>query len=102
MKIFSFTFYSDTDWVLAPDEEEACKFYQSFIDCVDLTGCTVKEIPESQWSSMYILDINEFQPDEDDEDYNEDDYCSGYKIDGTFADYAKDNYSTSLIATTNF
>lgn len=101
MKIFEFKFQKDSDWVFAPDEEDAREFYMGFIGACDLEGVEVTEVPESEWTSNYIINIEEPEPEES-ENYNEDDYAGGYKIQCSFAEYAKNNFETDLIATTNF
>ena len=78
MLIFEFKWKTGaTDWVFAPDLEEAKDFYISHTECGDLEGCTVTEVPEEKWGEMYIIDPNEITPDEE---FNEDDYICGYKI----------------------
>ena len=42
------------------------------------------------------------EPDEEDEDYNEEDYSCGLKIIESFAEYAKRNTITDMIATTEY
>lgn len=101
MKIFKFKFQKDSDWVFAPNENEARQFYMDFIGENDLEDVEVTEVPKSEWTSNYIINIEEPEPDEG-EDYNEDDYAGGYKIQCSFAEYAKNNTETDLIATTNF
>lgn len=91
----------ETDWVFAPNMKEAKDFYLDFTECGDLDDVSVKRVPKSKWSEMVILDINETEPDED-EDYNQDEYSNGFKIQETFAEYAARNRHTELIATTEY
>jgi len=103
MWIYEFSYSGgETDWVFAPNIKEAKDFYLGFTGCGDLTNATVKRVPKSKWSGMYLLDINESEPDPDEVDYDEDDYCNGYKIQETFAEYAERNTTTDMIATTEY
>lgn len=103
MRIYEFSHDEHTqDWVLAPSKKEAKKFYLGFTDCGDLTGIIVKKIPKKKWSEMYILNPDNVEPDEDDENYNEENYCGGYEIIESFAEYALRNTKTDMIATTEF
>jgi hypothetical protein len=102
MKIYEFTYSGgETDWVFAPSKKAAKKFYIAFTSCGDLTETEVKKVPKNKWSEMYLLDIENTEPDED-EEYNEEDYSCGYKIIESFVDYAKKNSVIDMIATTDF
>lgn len=106
MNIYSFT-YKDgqTDWVFALNIKEAKSFYLLETGCGDLTDTTVKAVPKSEWDKSYMLDVNAPRWDEDDPDDSEEDYCGGYKIEETFAQYAernKDNTVSDMICTTEF
>lgn len=103
MNIYEFGYSGgETDWVFAPDIEEAKDFYLKFTGCGDLTLTKVKEVPKDKWNEMYLLDPNDSEPDEDEEGYNEDDYCNGIKIIETFAEYAERNTVIDMIATTEY
>jgi len=104
MKIYEFKFSGgETDWVLAPNMKEAKEFYLNFTGCGDLTNSTVRSVPKKEWDTMYLLDINDSDPyDEESEDYNEDDYSCGYRIIETMKEYAERETCTDLIATTEF
>mgnify|MGYP003140102522 CR=1 FL=1 len=103
MKIFDFTWpHGDSAFVFAPDKDTAVDFYKAQIGEHGLLGCEkIEEIPKERWSCHYILDPNETEPDPD-ESYDEDDYCNGYKIIESFADYAKREKSTDIICTTEY
>lgn len=103
MKIFEFKWDDGSiDWVHAPGPWEAKMFYTSFIGN-NLKGCKVTEVPKEKWNDTYIIDPDEPEPYWDEDDYNEDDYDSGYKIEMSFAEYAeKYPHGTDIIATTNF
>tara|TARA_R110001606_G_scaffold396386_2_gene570405 strand:- start:278 stop:583 length:306 start_codon:yes stop_codon:yes gene_type:complete len=101
MKIYEFKSCGETDWVFAPDMDEAKLFYLNFTGCGDLTATKIEEVDKSKWKEMYLLDINESEPDED-EEYNEDDYSCGYKIIENFEGYALRNTVTDMIATTAY
>lgn len=103
MKIYEFEFDGGaTDWVFAPDVDEAKEFYLDYSGCGDGDGYKVREVPKSEWDDKYLLDINDMEPCDSDVEYNEDDYSNGYKIIESFADYAKHNSITDIIATTEF
>ena len=106
MWIYKFSYSGgETDWVFAPNIKEAKDFYLGFTGCGDLSATTVKRVPKSQWSEMYIVDPNENEPEQYDEgykEYNEDNYECGYKIIETFAEYAERNTTTDMIATTEY
>ena len=100
MNIYEFKWdVGSTDWVFAPTMKEAKVFYMNFTGCYDLTSTTVKRVLKSKWNEMYLLDIDESEPDED---YNEDDYSCGLKIIETFAEYAQRNTRTDMISTTEY
>lgn len=103
MWIYEFSYpKGETDWVFAPNMKEAKDFYLQFTGCGDLSSATVKRVPKNKWGEMYILDLNESEPCDNKEVYNEDDYFSGFKIIETFAEYAEKNIFTDMIATTEF
>lgn len=102
MRIYVFKYFSnEADWVFAPTMKEAKEFYLKHTGCGDLEGCTVELVPKKEWNIHYILDINEAKVFDDEID-NEDDYCGGYRIIETFAEYAERNTQTDMIATTAF
>ncbi len=102
MRIYVFKWNPEKDWVFAPTMKEAREFYLNFTACGNLEGCEVKVVPKKDWGNNYILDINESEPDPDEVEYDEDDYCNGYKIEQTFSEYAENNTITDMIATTEY
>ncbi|MEM1003439.1 MAG: hypothetical protein AAGH46_12400 [Bacteroidota bacterium] len=107
MKIFEFYWKNISDvkeWMFAHDKEDAKQAYLRITGCGDLQGCHITEVPKEKWSEMYLLDIDDMEPEEgeEDDDYNWQDYENGYKIIESFADYAERNTITDLIATTEF
>jgi hypothetical protein len=103
MKIYVFKWSGgQEDWVFAPTMKDAKEFYLKFTGCGDLSSCEVQIVSKKEWKTHFILDINEAEPDPEEVEYNEEDYSCGYKIEETFADYAKSNTTTDLIATTEF
>ncbi|WP_114752334.1 hypothetical protein [Pleomorphovibrio marinus] len=106
MKIYEFKWpklSNTTEWVFAPNIKEARTFYMDHIGVRDLDGCEIRSVPKKQWDSNYLIDPNEPEPDEDDGiEWNEDDYCGGYKIVMSFKEYAEQNTETDMIATTEF
>lgn len=112
MKIFEFKWgdRGPTEWVQAPGHWEAKAFYLRYNGCGSLEGCKVTEVPKQKWNRMYILDLNDCEPDADDLEYslhypdghNEHDYCNGYRIECSFAEYVKNNPEIDMIATTEY
>jgi|SRR5690606_11561386 len=102
MKIYEFNFGNGTvkDWVFASDLKDAKKTHESFTGGCDLSDCKITKVPKKDWSTMYLLDTDEYFNTEDME--NEDDYCNGYKIEMTFAEYAEKNFSSDFIASTEY
>jgi len=106
-KVFEFKWNTEKDWVFGYDINAVKEFYLRATECVDLDRCVVTEVPEEEWEEMYMLDINEFDPyleegEEGFEDYNEDDYSCGYKIEMNFKDYVSKNSVMDIICTTEF
>jgi len=112
MKIFEFKYKSgEIDWVLATDKEDAIEYYMNHNEiCEGDLPDKIIDIPSVEWGNMYVIDINEPEPNKSDlvyeTDYpnghNENDYFDGYKILYTFKEYAEDNVHTSIIATTEY
>lgn len=100
MKIYEFEYDGDKDWVYAPNKKEAIDFYKGHIGTTDLKGTNINIIPKNRWNQIFILDINETEPDPEEVEYDEDDYLNGYKIEQTFAEYAQKNRRTDIISTT--
>ena len=103
MKIYEFKYKTgETDWVFASDKKEAISFYLNHTGCGDVDGYNIKPIPESEWDSNYILDVNEYYDEEDIPEGKEDEYAGGYKIEMTFKEYAEKNSIADIICTTEF
>lgn len=101
MKIYEFEHDSgDKDWIFAPNKKEAIDFYKGHTGINDLKGTNITSIPKNNWIGIFILDINETEPNPEEVEYDEDDYLNGYKIEQTFAEYAENNTKTDIIATT--
>lgn len=101
-KVFEFNFiYNNNsdfkDLVVSKNIKEAKKYYIDETYCVSLEGFTVKEIKPSELDFIYLCDENEPEPDPEEIEYNEDDYCEGYKITCTLNIYLKDNQFTHII-----
>ncbi len=86
------------DWVFASNKREAIEVVKSWD--VDLFEFNIIRVPRSEWKKRYILDINHPEPEE--EDYNEEEYSCGYKIMATFEEYARDNDTPDMVATSEF
>jgi|LakMenE18May11ns_1017448.scaffolds.fasta_scaffold8106085_1 hypothetical protein len=96
----------ETDWVCAPNIKEAIDFYYSETEVNSFEGYVVKKLTKKELENNYLLDLNEPEPDWDDEDYEgdltEDDFCNGYLIIESFAEYLKTAKYVEMIATTNY
>lgn len=105
MNIYEFK-AEETDWVIAPNIKGAKEFYKSLsgMSDYDLTQMKVRKMLKAELSTSYLLDTDSYEPDEEDQDesYNEDDYCNGYKIISNFEEILKTQKSTDIIATTEF
>lgn len=103
MKIYEFKWQSDaTDWVFAKGINDAKEYYLMQIGRDDLDGCKVNPVPKKEWNNIYIINPDESEPDPDEVEYDEDDYCNGYKIIESFAEYAQKNTTRDIIASTEF
>jgi len=102
MKIFEYK-DGETTWVLAKDLTEAMALFDgSFGNFSYLDSINLKEVPKDEWKDMYLLDINEPEPDEDDEEYDEDNYHAGYLIIENFEEYVNRSTSSGVIACTEY
>ena len=99
MKIYEFDWGGDTDWIFAPTLKEAKKFYLQLTGIDDFDDCEISDVQKKKWGSEFIVDLDEYEPD-DDEEYDKDEYCDGYKIIESFAEYAERNTGTDIIAST--
>ncbi len=73
-----------TEWVIADSEEEAKKILKD-ITCVDdddIGRCMV--VSEERLSTLWYIDSEQPEPDEEFDDYNKDDYQGGYLKVATF------------------
>jgi len=104
MKVFVFNFDGAKDWVLSHDKERAEEFYKNETSNWNLDGYEVTELSEKQMKEHYILDPNETEPDPEEEEYNEDDYCNGCKVIESFYNYALDenNHYSHIICSNEY
>jgi len=84
MNIYEFKTGAASDWVYAPNIEEAKRFFLNFTGCEYLEGVEIIKVPKSEWGKKLIIDPEEFGPEE------------------TFAEYAKRNNQTNMICSTEF
>ena len=101
-KVFEFEFICNNksdfkDLVIAKNIEEAKKYYIEETYCGSLDGYKIKQFNQGQLEHLYLCDENETQPDPEEEYYNEEDYCGGYKITSTLKDYLRYNQFTHII-----
>jgi hypothetical protein len=94
----------DTDWVCAPNIKKARDFYSSETGINSFEDTIVKKLTKKELENSYILDLNESEPDWDeyDGDLTEDDFCNGYLITESFAEYLKTAKYVEFVATTNY
>ena len=107
MKIYKFEYNvrgGETDWVCAPNIKEARDFYSSETGVDSFEDTIVKALTKKELEGSYILDLDVSEPDwsEYDGDLTEDDFCSGYLIIESFADYLKTAKYTDMVATTSY
>lgn len=107
MKIYKFEHNvkgGDTDWVCAPNIKKARDFYSSETGINSFEDTIVKALTKKELENSYILDLDVSEPDWDeyDGDLTEDDFCSGYLIIESFADYLKTAKYTDMVATTAY
>jgi hypothetical protein len=110
MKIYKFKHNvkgGETDWVCAPNIKTAREFYSSETGVGSFEKTIVKKLTKKELEENYILDLDEPEPDcWDDEEYEgiltEDNFCNGYLIQETFADYLKTAKYTDMVATTAY
>jgi hypothetical protein len=97
----------ETDWVCAPDIKTAREFYSSETGVNSFEDTIVKKLTKKELEDSYILDLDEPEPDcWDDEEYEgdltEDDYCNGYLIVKSFAEYLKTAKYVDMVASTAY
>lgn len=107
MKIYKFEHNvrgGETDWVCAPNIKKARDFYSSHTGIDSFEDTIVKALTKKELENSHLLDLNESEPDWDEYDghLTEDDFCSGYLIIESFAEYLKTAKYTDLVATTNY
>lgn len=96
---FEFIFNNKSDYnelVVAKDIEEAKQYYMQQTNSSSLDGYLVKDLCNTL-DNIYLCDENETEPDPDEEEYSEDDYCGGYKIKYTLNEYLELNQFTHII-----
>lgn len=92
MKLFEITPISDTvEHVFHYSKMEAIQYYMHLTN-ISIDEFDIKEIPQSQWASLYVVDPDIQEPDEDeqDKDYNPDDYIGGFLIEQSFEELAEE------------
>lgn len=107
MKIYKFEHNvkgGDTDWVCAPNIKKARDFYSSETGINSFEDTLVKALTKKELENSYILDLDVSEPDWDEYYGNltEDNFCSGYLIIESFADYLKTAKYTDMVATTAY
>lgn len=107
MKIYKFEHNvkgGGTDWVCAPNIKKAREFYSSETGLNSFEDTIVKALTKKELENSYILDLNESEPDWDiyEGDLTEDDFCDGYLIYESFANYLKTAKHTEIVATTAY
>lgn len=95
----------ETDWVCAPTIKEARDFYSSQTGSDSFEDVIVKKLTKKELECSYLLDLNESAPDFDDDyegDLTEEDFCNGYLIVESFAEYLKTAKYLDMVATTAY
>lgn len=107
MKIYKFEHNvrgGETDWVCAPNIKKARDFYSFETGINSFKDTVVKALTKRELEKSYLLDLNELEPDWDEYEgeLTEDNFCNGYLIQETFADYLKTAKYIDMVATTNY
>lgn len=107
MKIYKFEHNvkgGETYWVCAPNIKKARDFYSSETGVNSFEDAIVKALTKKELESNCLLDLNESEPDWDEYDgeLTENDFCNGYLIVESFADYLKTAKHTDMVATTAY
>ena len=94
----------ETDWVCAPNIKTAREFYSSQTGVNSFEDTIVKKLTKKELEDSHILDLNESEPDWDiyEGDLTEDDFCNGYLIIESFAEYLKTAKYVEIVATTAY
>jgi hypothetical protein len=94
----------ETDWVCAPNIKSARDFYSSETGLSSFEETIIKKLTKKELENSYILDINESEPDWDtyEGDLTEEDFCDGYLISESFAEYLKTAKYIEIVATTAY
>ena len=94
----------ETDWVCAPNIKEARDFYSSETGSNSFEDTIVRALTKKELEKSYLLDLDVSEPDWDEYEgeLTEDNFCSGYLIQETFADYLKTAKYTDMVATTAY
>ena len=94
----------ETDWVCAPNIKKARDFYSSETGINSFEDTLVKALTKKELENSYILDLDVSEPDWSEYygDLTENDFCSGYLIIESFADYLKTAKYTDMVATTSY
>jgi len=107
MKIYKFEHKGiggETDWVCAPNIKEARDFYSGESGIRSFENFIVKVLTKAELENSYLLDLDEPEPDWDEYegDLIEDDFCCGYLVIQSFAEYLKTAKYTDMVATTAY
>lgn len=104
MKVYKFTAFGDSWWICAKNLDEAKQVYEGDSESSNLV---IEEVPEDTWSTSYIFDPDQPEPEQYDEEdnlveYNEDEYSNGYKIICSFADFIADCKTSEVMCSTEW
>jgi len=104
--IFEFNYNNGEikDWVYADNEDEAVDLFCNKVGDSEKgarDSHVITIMPREDWKTVYTIDPNESEPDPDEIEYDEDDYCQGYKIVGTFEDLVKDTKKSFYLTSTD-
>lgn len=97
MKLFVFSDDTYKSWILAENLNGAQEFYDKEFGLSD--RFEVDAVLKKDWDKLKLVDPDEPEPEED---YNPDDYASGYKILMSFKEYIEKNQFTHSIASTEY
>ena len=85
------------DYVVARNLDECMRFDENGV-----TPDEVRELTDDELDNHYVLDLDNPEPQFGHDEYDEDQYCNGYKIKCTFREVVNEAQSPDLFCTTEF
>ena len=95
MFVYEFKWKESRDYVLASNKKEAIEIIRQEFYVMGMLGCEIRRLLKKEWSTHYMIDLNESVPYGDDND--EDNYLDGYRIETSFETYIEQNKFPHII-----